>query len=141
MDQDTTAPSQQKPVTSGSATRPARTLRRPVLIDLGGEAASLLDEKQPESRDRNSRTVATTDRVRITITALEAGAELGSEESDDTLVVQALRGRLVLSVDGMDVDLREGQLATVEEPAGWRLRATTDSVLMLTVALGRRTTG
>jgi quercetin dioxygenase-like cupin family protein len=112
-----------------------------VLIDLGEEAASLLGEPQPESRDRNSRTVATTDRVRVTVTALEAGAELGSEESDDTLVVQALRGQLSLHVDGMDVDLRAGQLATVEEPAAWRIRAATDSVLLITVALGGRSSG
>jgi quercetin dioxygenase-like cupin family protein len=129
-----------KPVTSGSDTRPPRPLRRPVLVDVGDEAVTLLEEPEWTSGDRNSRTLATSDRLRIVLTALRAGAELGNEESNDTLAVQTLRGGLQLTVDGMDLELRAGQLATVEEPREWRLRATSDALLLLTVGLGTRPT-
>jgi quercetin dioxygenase-like cupin family protein len=110
-------------------------LLRPVLIDLESEALMLYGEPEWAERDRNSRTVATTDRMRIVLTALRAGAELGSVETDDTLAVQALRGDLRLTVDGAEVDLHPGQLATVEEPRDWAIRATSDALLLLTVAL------
>jgi quercetin dioxygenase-like cupin family protein len=129
-----------KPVTSGSDTRPPRPLRRPVLVDVGEEASTLLDEPEWTDGDRNSRTLATTDRLRIMLTALRTGAELSSEESNDTLAVQALRGELALRVDGVDLELRPGQLATVEEPREWRVRATSDALLLLTVGLGTRPT-
>jgi quercetin dioxygenase-like cupin family protein len=129
-----------KPVTSGSDTRPPRPLRRPVLVDVGAEASTLLDEPEWTTRDRNSRTLATTDRLRVVLTALRAGAQLSSEESNDTLAVQALRGELELRVDGMDLELRAGQLATVEQPREWRVRAATDALLLLTVGLGNPAT-
>ena len=124
-----------KAVTSGSDTRPARPLRRPLIVDLAGEAATLFDEPEWRSGDRNSRTVATSDRLRVTLTALRSGAELGSEESNDTLAVHALRGRLELAIDGNDVELSEGQLATVEKPRDWRLRAATDALVLITVGM------
>lgn len=124
-----------KPVTSGSDTRPARPLRRPLVVDLAAEARTLFDEPEWQSGDRNSRTVATTDRLRVTLTALRGGAELGSEESNDTLAVQILRGRLELAIDGNDVELAEGDLATVEQPRDWRLRATSESLVLITVGL------
>jgi quercetin dioxygenase-like cupin family protein len=127
-----------RPVTSGSDSRPARPLLRPVLVDLEREVASLLEEPEWADRDRNSRTVATTDRMRIVVTALRAGAELGSRDFDDTLAVQALHGALRLTIDGAETDLQTGQLATVEEPGEWGMRATSDAVVLLTVALGER---
>jgi quercetin dioxygenase-like cupin family protein len=127
-----------RPVTSGSDTRPARPLRRPLLVDLEREAATLFGEPEWAERDRNSRTIATTDRMRITLTALRRGAELGSHESDDTLAVQSLLGDVRLSVDEADVDLHAGQLATMEEPSDWSIRAISDAVILLTVALGGR---
>lgn len=124
-----------KPVTSGSDTRPSRPLRRPLIVDLASEAATLFEEPEWRSGDRNSRTVATSDRLRIMLTALRGGAELGSEGSNDTLAVQTLRGRLELDIDGNEVELGEGQLATVEEPRDWRLRAMTDALVLITVGL------
>jgi hypothetical protein len=129
---------QGRAVTTGTDTRPPRPIRDPVLVDLEREAASLLDEPEWADRDRNSRTVATTDRMRLTLTALRAGAELGNRESDDTLAVQALRGDVRVTIDGVDVDLHAWQLATIENPSDWTLRATSDAVILLTVALARR---
>jgi quercetin dioxygenase-like cupin family protein len=122
--------------TSGTEVRPARDLAEPVVIDLGDEAGTLFDEPQWNEGDRNSRTVQTTERMRITLTALRSGAELGNRGTDDTLTVQVLRGAVSLDVGGRGINLAEGQLATVPQPGAWQLRATADSLLLLTVALG-----
>ena len=128
-------------MTSGSDSRSARDLADPLVLDIAAEAGTLFDEREWAERDRNSRTIATTERMRITVTALRSGAELGSEGTDDTLAVQVLRGAVGLEVDARSVDLRAGQLATVSNPGHWRLRATDDCLLLLTVALASGTSG
>jgi quercetin dioxygenase-like cupin family protein len=125
-------------ITSGSDSRPGRDLRAPQVVDLMAEAQALFDEPEWADRDRNSRTVTTSERMRVTITALRAGAELGDDETNDTLAVHALRGRARLELAGESADLAEGQLVTVAPPGPWRLRADEDSLFLLTVALGSR---
>jgi quercetin dioxygenase-like cupin family protein len=110
--------------------------RRAAIIDLGAEASSLLDTPAAVDRDRTSRTVVSSDRLRITLTSLDAGAELGSEGNDDTLAVHVLRGSARLDVGGSASDLQPGQLATLADPGPWRLQASEDAVLLITVALG-----
>lgn len=122
-------------VTSGSDTRPARDLRQPLVLDVASEAQTLWNEPDWADRDRNSRTLATTDRLRITLTALRAGAEMGTEATNDTLAVQALRGSARVELDGTTLDLSAGQLASIAEPGSWRIRAEEDTVLLLTVGL------
>ena len=121
-------------VTSGGGTRPARPLRRPHIVNVADQASALMSEPEWQSGDRNSITVATTDRMRITLTALHPGAAIGSDEVDDTLVVQTLRGQVRLVVAGLDLALGPGQLTTVEDPGPWRISAETESLLLLTAA-------
>ena len=123
-------------MTSGSDSRPARDLRAPQVVDLKAEAEALFDEPEWADRDRNSRTVTTTERMRVTVTALRAGAELGDDGTDDTLAVQVLRGRARLELGEDSADLSQGQLATIAAPGRWRLRADEDALFLLTVAIG-----
>jgi quercetin dioxygenase-like cupin family protein len=105
------------------------------------EADQLMGEPAWADGDRNSRTVATTDRMRIVLIALRTGATLGSELLDDTLSVQLLEGRLDVRIDGADVELSRGQLATVETPRAWEAVATSDSLVLLTSALNEDSQG
>ncbi len=123
-------------ITSGSDSRPGRDLRSPQVLDLTAEAASLFDEPEWAERDRNSRTIASSDRMRVTLTALRQGTELGSDGNDDSLAVQVLRGGVRVELGGGSEELTDGQLATMAHPGPWRLRATGDALLLLTVATG-----
>ena len=123
-------------VTSGTDSRPARDLRAPQAIDLMAEANSLWEEPTWADRDRNSRTIATAPGMRVTLTALRAGAELGSEGNDDSIAVHVLRGRVRFEIDDGDADLAAGSLATMADPGRWRLTADEDALLLLTVAVG-----
>jgi quercetin dioxygenase-like cupin family protein len=121
-------------VTSGSSSRPPRPLR-PVIVDLEREARELLGEAAWLLGDRNSRTLAATDELRLTLTTLRTGAELGQAETDDALTLHVLDGRLSVTIDGADLDVLPGQVASIDHPARWRAEATEDSMILLTVAL------
>jgi quercetin dioxygenase-like cupin family protein len=123
-----------KIVTTGSATRPPRPLR-PVFVDLDREAEALVDEPEWTFGDRNARTLAATDRIRVTLAALRPMAELGEAQTDEALTLHVLRGRVEVDVEGAEVDVRAGQAAVIDHPTSWRARATTDSVVLLTSAL------
>ncbi len=125
-------------VTSGSDTREARPLLRPVVVDLMEAATTLRAEPEWQRGDRNSRTVATSNRMRIVLTALRAGAVMGSSDMDDTLAIQVIEGGLAVRIDGAESELGPGQIAIVEEPSQWELEASDESLIMLTVALGGR---
>jgi hypothetical protein len=124
-------------LTSGSDTRSPRPLLRPVRIDLAEEGRSLRTEPEWQARDRNSRTVATTDRMRVVLIALRHGAEIGNADIDDTLTIQVLDGRLSAEVDAIALD--PGGLTTIEGPSSWRVRAEADSLILLTSAMARDT--
>jgi hypothetical protein len=106
------------------------------IADIEQAARDLMAEPEWAQGDRHSRAVISTDRLRVVLTALRAGAELGSRETDDTIVVQAVRGELRIRVQGSgDTTLRAGQLAAFAQPCDWQVRAATDSLVLLTSAL------
>jgi hypothetical protein len=122
--------------THGSDSRPARDLASAQVVDLMAEASTLFDESEWAERDRNSRTIVASDGLRVTLTALRSGAEFGSEGNDDTLAVQVLRGSVRADLGGGSADLHDGQLATMAQPGPWRVTASEDALLLLTVAVG-----
>jgi quercetin dioxygenase-like cupin family protein len=93
-----------------------------------------MSEPEWHTGTRNSITVATTDRVRVMLTALHPGAEIGSEATNDTVILQTLRGQVRIAVDGMDISLGPGQLTTIEDPSSWQLVAETEALLLITAA-------
>lgn len=121
-------------VTSGGDTRPPRAIRRPLVVNIADQATALMSEPEWQAGDRNSITVATTDRVRVTLTALHSGAEIGNEATDDTIVVQNLRGQVQVWVNGMNLSLGPGQLTTLEDAGSWRIAAESDALLLVTAA-------
>jgi quercetin dioxygenase-like cupin family protein len=121
-------------VTTGGDTRPPRAIRRPLVIHVADQASALMSEPEWQTGDRNSITIATTDRVRVTLTALHPGAAIGSDTTDDTIVVQTLRGQVRMDVDGMDLSLGPGQLTTIEDPGSWQIVAQTEALLLVTAA-------
>jgi quercetin dioxygenase-like cupin family protein len=130
----TGAPRADRIVTTGGPSRPPRAIRRPLVVNVADQASSLMAEPEWQRGDRNSITVATTDRIRVTLTALHPGARIGSEETDHTIVVQTLRGQVQLAVDGMEIALGPGQLTTIEDPGPWHIVADTEALLLVTAA-------
>ncbi|HET7028458.1 MAG TPA: hypothetical protein VFI28_12260 [Candidatus Limnocylindrales bacterium] len=122
--------------TSGSDTRPARTIDRALgLVDLEAEAGTLLEEPEWVRGDRNTRTLLTGDRMRVALVALRPGAALGDDATDDMLAIQVLRGRVRVEGEMEPRDVTAGQLLTLVEPQSWSVRAVDEALLLLTTAL------
>jgi quercetin dioxygenase-like cupin family protein len=121
-------------VTTGGDSRPPRAIRRPLVVNVADQASELMSEPEWQTGDRNSITVATTDRLRVTLTALQPDAQIGSETINDTIVAQTIRGQVRLEVDEMEVALGPGQLTTIEEPGPWQITAETEALLLVTAA-------
>ncbi len=131
-----------KAATSGSDTRPSRMLDRAVgVVDLEVEVESLFAEPEWGDGDRNTRTVASTDHVRVAVIALRSGASVGDDATDDTLVFQVLRGRVRIEGEIEPRDVTADELLTLDRPRQWRVSALEESVLLLTTALASRAGG
>jgi len=128
--------------TSGSDTRPARTVARALgVVDLEAEASTLLDEPEWTDGDRNTRTLLAADGMRIALMALRPGASIGDDATNDTLSVQVLRGRVRVEGEMEPRDVTAGELLALDRPQSWRLVADDASLLVLTTALGGRADG
>jgi hypothetical protein len=112
--------------TSPSPQRPAQHLRLPLLtFDLMAELAQLQQEESWRRGDRNAKTLVKESGLRVTMTALKAGAKLDQHETDGPLTIHALRGKLRLAVGGQPVELTPGHLLALD--------ALEDSAFLLTI--------
>lgn len=122
--------------TSGSDTRPARTLDRALgVVDLEAEAASLLEEPEWAEGDRNTRTLLAADGMRVALMALRPGASIGDDATNDSLAIQVLRGRVRVESEMEPRDVTAGELLALERPQSWRVAAVDESLVLLTSAL------
>ncbi|MFL5778019.1 MAG: hypothetical protein ACJ761_03650 [Chloroflexota bacterium] len=124
--------------TTGTEERAARDLRPPLsIVDPRMEAESLLGELHEPGRDRTSKTLLKAGPLRIVLTALEAGAEIEDRDPDETVAIQAVDGRATVEIEDRGDLLESGRVAALPPGAPWRVRAETESILLLFV--GRRT--
>jgi quercetin dioxygenase-like cupin family protein len=133
---ETTDRSARRTTTSGSDTRPARSLDGAHVADLASEANTLLEEREWTDGDRNTRTLLAGDGMRVALIALRRDAAIGDDATNDSLVVQVLRGSVRVEGVGDTRELSAGALLALDRPRSWRVRAADESLLLLTTALG-----
>ncbi len=124
--------------TSGSDTREARALMEQLMVfDLHSEIDKLRNEGPWQSRDRNSRTLAKEVDFRVLLTVLRSGATLDENDGDARTSIQMIGGSARLESDAGSVDLRAGQVATLDVGQAWNLTATEDCAVLTTLAWPR----
>jgi quercetin dioxygenase-like cupin family protein len=127
----TTAPGE----TSGTDTREPRPMRERLLtFSLADELTHLRDEPQWQEGERNSRTLAKHVDLRVVLTTLRAGAGIEERDGDGRVTLQVLEGEAELAVEDGVVTLGTGRLATLDSGAPWRLTATSEAAILLTLA-------
>jgi quercetin dioxygenase-like cupin family protein len=121
--------------TSGTNTRAGRDLDHALMrFDLAEQLASLADEPRGNDQDRQTITLAKTGSFRVVLTTLEAGAQIGGEETNGALSILALRGAISLTRGDRVERLGPEQLAVIDRGGPWRARANEDCDLLLTVS-------
>ena len=102
-------------------------------VDLGAVVSGLLASPEWQTEERSSCAIVHTPSLRVLVTALHQGASLHNDDPDESVTIQGVRGEALISINGDGAVLDEGALLGVPSGAPWRLVATTDSVVLLTV--------
>lgn len=87
--------------------------------------------------ERQTMPLFRTERMRVMLVALRAGALLSSHRADGPITVQMLEGRIMFSVESQDVMLTEGQVLSLQAGLPHAVEAPEDAVFLLTVVLER----
>jgi quercetin dioxygenase-like cupin family protein len=103
------------------------------ILDVGAEGVALLGEPEWVGGDRNSRTLFKADMLRMVLTALRAGAVMQNEDPDEAVAIQPLQGEITVRVGSQEIAARSGELVCVDDGAPWEVRASADSLFLLTV--------
>ena len=108
--------------------------REHAVVQLGDLADELLALARDHHSRRAARTVMSAASMRATVIALAADAELAEHEAPPAATLQVMRGKGELAAGEQRWTLAAGDIITI--PQQWHsLLATTDAVVLLTVAL------
>jgi quercetin dioxygenase-like cupin family protein len=118
--------------THGSDQRPPRDLHVAFRgFDVGDLAARLSAEPAFRTDGRNSEMVHDDGRVRVLVSVVAAGREIGAERSDGYVTLSMIQGTGWLTRGTKDATwLRSGTTAILAPGASWSLYAEDTSVLM-----------
>jgi hypothetical protein len=118
--------------THGSDQRPPRDLHVAFRgFDIGDLAARLSAEPAFQTDGRNSETVHDDGRVRVLVSVVAAGREIGAERNDGYVTLSMVQGTGSLARGTEDVTrLSSGTTAILAPGAPWSLCAEDTSVLM-----------
>ncbi|MFD1470266.1 cupin domain-containing protein [Hymenobacter caeli] len=117
--------------------RPAgtRPLNAPLLVlDLPQAQAQIKQESAWHRSDRNALTLLQADGLRLVLIALHAGAEMKTHAAPGIISVQVLEGHLGFQAEGQTVELKPGQLLTLQANLPYSVAARQESVFLLTMA-------
>ncbi|HSE09327.1 MAG TPA: cupin domain-containing protein [Nocardioidaceae bacterium] len=106
----------------------------PGLVALSELAAALIEDLPNHAAGRTAKTILSGTVMRAVVIALKEGTEMSEHDSPPSATVQVLKGRVTLRAGDLRWELEAGQLVPVP-PQRHSVRAETDSVFLLTVAL------
>lgn len=113
----------------------ARGLRAPMLrVDLMTTIHELRHEEAWRLRGHNARTLAKYPDMRVVLVAMGEGSRLQEHRTAARITIQVLVGRIRLHVDGSPVELRFGDLLTLDRGLAHDVEALQESAFLLTLS-------
>ena len=135
MNNDQEEPRPHPGTTTGSDERPAQRLAGTLLrFDLTAELAQLQAESEWELGDRNAITLVKEGDLRVTLTALRAGARMDAHRTDGYTSIQVMAGRVQI-MSAESCDLGEGEVLVIGRGVVHEVTALEDAAFLLTIAL------
>jgi hypothetical protein len=104
-----------------------------IAADLGAVMAALRLTPEWRTERRAAKAIFHDERMRAVVTVLHQSADLHNDEPDEAVLIQGLHGSALISVDGVGAVIDEGTLVGVPAGKRWRLVATTEAAILLTV--------
>lgn len=125
--------------TSGSDTREPRALDAPEIgFDLAAELDALRAEAGYTDFGRTSKTLARSGPLRLVLTAVRAGSDVGAALAEGPIAIQVLEGEIAGTRDGSEDHFAAGTVAWFSAGGAWSVRAERDAALLLSVAADDR---
>jgi len=91
-----------------------------------------------ENGSRNAITLMKNSNMRIVLIILHAGAEMNFHECSNTISVQVIEGEISFQTHNQSIHLTTGALLSCHEEYHHTLTAVEETVLLLTIAIGRK---
>jgi quercetin dioxygenase-like cupin family protein len=102
-----------------------------VFMDLNDFVKQLKDEEAWDKNDRNGITMFKTDNLTTVLTCLHKEAAIKDNTVDGLFQVQVLSGKIRVSTNDGDVDMKEGEMITLHPHVPHSLVALKKSTLLL----------
>lgn len=121
--------------TSGSDQRDSRIVEVPLAtFDLADELHRLAGEPDGNDQHRATATLARTGPLRLVLSRIAAGSDLGGRDGDAALAIVVLDGRIEVSRGGETQTAGPDQVVLVDGSRPWRAVAHSDAALLIAVA-------
>jgi quercetin dioxygenase-like cupin family protein len=121
--------------TSGTAQRAAHPMSgQGLLFNLGDEVQGLRGDLSRATGGRAAKTLAKSDRLRVTLVFLRGGVTLEPQASAGGCSLQVLEGRLRVQADTRVLEARPGDLVVLSENLRQPITAEEDAAFLVTVA-------
>lgn len=102
-------------------------------FDLAGQIRELRREENYERSGRAGRTLVKEGPLRITLTLMAEGTEVGTHHAVSPMTLQALEGRLRYRVGGEEFEIGAGEVLFFGPGHARDIRALEDTALLLTI--------
>jgi len=116
-----------------------RLLDAPVVpLNLNASIAQLKAEVGYEKNDRNAITLFHSERMRIVLIALHAGAEIAEHAVSGPCSILTIDGRVLVSTGPDSTPLGPGEAVALQDAVPHTVTAEGEAVILLTLAAGRK---
>ena len=112
-----------------------RSLAGPILtFDVAEHVAELRREEAYERSGRAGRTLAKAGRLRVLLVAMAENNVIATHQADSPLTIHVLEGNIRYRFDGSEHRLSQGQILFFGPGDAHDIRATQESVLLITIS-------
>ncbi len=102
-------------------------------FDLGEQIAELRQDRSYVRSGRVGRTLVKAGPLRLTLTLIAAGVEVGTHHAASPMTLQVVQGRLHYRVDDEEFELGQGEVLFFGPGHAQDIRALEDTALLLTI--------
>jgi quercetin dioxygenase-like cupin family protein len=105
--------------------------------DLAVLIASLKNEQTWVEGELKSAVLLRSPAKKIVLTVLHKGTEISSFQSDDSVTIQVIEGKLKLGYGSKSSNLRKGEVLIINEKVHYKIDSLEDSALLMILASGK----
>lgn len=108
-------------------------------FDLSGQIAELRGDDSYARSGRSGRTLVKSGHLRLTLTVLRSGVEVGTHHAETPMTLQVVEGRLSYRVGEEDFEMSAGEVLFFGPGHARDIQAREDTALLLTITGGAAT--